>query len=234
MPVHARCLPLIRGDRCSAPSKKQVIFGGSLEELCEAEEQLVPTVVRSCIAEIESRGLEHEGIYRKSGTQTEVNTLKAAIQSCPEFGARVQLADYEDIHVVSGVLKHFFRELPVSLLPEDYYNEMVEVVQANSDACERSTGVRAIFKRIASTHPAHYATMHFLFHHLCKVINNRQRNLMTSRNLGVVFGPTLLRRQRDSHSPAPTADEMRAEVQHMGHMCSVVEFLLTSYDWEEV
>lgn len=45
---------------------------------------LVPHVVRCCVEEVERRGMQEVGIYRISGTSSDVNFLKAAFNSSKE------------------------------------------------------------------------------------------------------------------------------------------------------
>lgn len=45
---------------------------------------LVPHVVRCCVEEVERRGMDEVGIYRISGTSSEISTLKAAFNSSKE------------------------------------------------------------------------------------------------------------------------------------------------------
>lgn len=42
---------------------------------------LVPHVVRCCVEEVERRGMDEVGIYRISGTTSEISTLKAAFNN---------------------------------------------------------------------------------------------------------------------------------------------------------
>lgn len=42
---------------------------------------LVPHVVRCCVEEVERRGMDEVGIYRISGTTSDIGTLKAAFNS---------------------------------------------------------------------------------------------------------------------------------------------------------
>jgi hypothetical protein len=64
-----------------------------------------------CIAEVERRGLEEEGIYRISGQLGRVNSL------LQQFAYGRAPIDREDIHVVAGALKKFIRELKEPLVP---------------------------------------------------------------------------------------------------------------------
>lgn len=42
---------------------------------------LVPHVVRCCVEEVERRGMDEVGIYRVSGSASDISTLKAAFDS---------------------------------------------------------------------------------------------------------------------------------------------------------
>lgn len=49
---------------------------------------LVPHVVRCCVEEVERRGMDEVGIYRISGTTSEIGMLKAAFDSSKEAHSR--------------------------------------------------------------------------------------------------------------------------------------------------
>ncbi len=57
------------------------------------ESVLVPHIVRSCVEEIERRGLKEEGIYRISGASTEIQALKHAFNTseCVCAGAQLHI-----------------------------------------------------------------------------------------------------------------------------------------------
>lgn len=53
------------------------VFGINLEELYERDGSAVPMVVRQCIQAVDLFGLEVEGIYRLSGTTSQVSKIKS-------------------------------------------------------------------------------------------------------------------------------------------------------------
>lgn len=65
-------------------------------------------------------GIETDGIFRRSGKLMRINELKKLINS----GENVNF-DGEDIYVVAGLLKSFFRELTEPLLTFELYDEIV-------------------------------------------------------------------------------------------------------------
>jgi hypothetical protein len=57
------------------------VFGVSLEQLFERDGSAVPMVVYQCIQAVDLFGLEVEGIYRLSGSNSHVNKLKATFDN---------------------------------------------------------------------------------------------------------------------------------------------------------
>ncbi|KAH0629013.1 hypothetical protein JD844_010743 [Phrynosoma platyrhinos] len=143
------------------------------------------------------RGLDVDGIYRVSGNLAIIQKLRFIVdreravtsdgryvfpeQRCQE--EKLQLSDpqWDDVHVLTGALKLFFRELPEPLVPYSLFDEFVASVS--------------------------------------KVMEHSDANRMTTQNIGIVFGPTLLRHERDTVSL----------VEGMVYQNQVVELLLTEF-----
>lgn len=87
----------------------------------------VPKFLKSCIEEIESHGMDLEGIYRKSGKQTQVNELMAACSQLdfPVIGGSVNPLE---ISAVTSALKQFIRQLPISLITPDVYESLLPLI----------------------------------------------------------------------------------------------------------
>ena len=66
----------VSGNAGHLPPLKPV-FGLSLEQLFERDGSAVPMVVYQCIQAVDLFGLELEGIYRLSGTQSHITKIKA-------------------------------------------------------------------------------------------------------------------------------------------------------------
>ncbi|XP_022258054.1 SLIT-ROBO Rho GTPase-activating protein 3-like, partial [Limulus polyphemus] len=101
------------------------LFGGSLEEYLYAMNQEIPLIVRSCIRFINLYGLQHQGIFRVSGSQVEINNFKEAFERGED--PLVDVTDTRDINTVAGVLKLYLRELREPLFPIFFFDQLIEI-----------------------------------------------------------------------------------------------------------
>ncbi|KAM6189654.1 rho GTPase-activating protein 27 isoform 2-T2 [Sarcoramphus papa] len=109
---------------------KDQVFGCSLQALCERERGTVPRFVLQCIQTVERRGLDIDGLYRVSGNLATIQKLRYKV----EHDEHLDLDDgrWEDIHVVTGALKLFFRELPEPLVPFSHFDKFIAAIRLSS------------------------------------------------------------------------------------------------------
>ncbi|KAF5673777.1 gtpase-activating beta-chimerin [Fusarium heterosporum] len=163
-----------------------VLFGSDLEERADHERRQIPSVVTRCIEEVELRGMDQEGIYRKTGGNSQVNMIKDGFSKDENF----DISDPDlDITAVTSVLKQYFRKLPTPLLTFDVYERVLES-NAIVDETERGDHLRKTF---ASMPQRHRDCLEFLMFHLARVAQREPENLMSPKNLAVVFAPTIMR-----------------------------------------
>ncbi|CAO0799313.1 unnamed protein product [Mucor circinelloides] len=96
--------------------KKNLVFGNDLIQQARSENSVIPSVVLKCVREVEARGLSVEGIYRKSGTLGQVKELQDAFDE----NNNAKLSKYQDINVITSLLKLYFRELSTPLISDDF------------------------------------------------------------------------------------------------------------------
>lgn len=106
------------------------LFGGSLEEYLESTNQEIPLIMKSCIRVINLYGLHHQGIFRVSGSQVEINNFREWFERGEDPLADV--TDASDINSVAGVLKLYLRELREPLFPIIYFEHLMELAQLES------------------------------------------------------------------------------------------------------
>nr|CAD7194584.1 unnamed protein product [Timema douglasi] len=103
------------------------LFGGSLEEYLEATNQEIPLIMKSCIRVINLYGLHHQGIFRVSGSQVEINNFRESFERGEDPLA--DMTDASDINSVGGVLKLYLRELREPLFPIIYFEHFMELAR---------------------------------------------------------------------------------------------------------
>ncbi|XP_034858202.1 rho GTPase-activating protein 9 isoform X2 [Mirounga leonina] len=193
------------------------VFGCQLESLCQREGDTVPSFVRLCIAAVDKRGIDVDGIYRVSGNLAVVQKLRFLVDreravtsdgryvfpEQPGQEGRLDLdsAEWDDIHVVTGALKLFLRELPQPLVPPLLLPHF-RAALAVSESEQRLSQIREL---IGSMPKPNRDTLRYLLEHLCRVIAHSDKNRMTPHNLGIVFGPTLFRPEQETSDPAAHA-----------------------------
>lgn len=192
---------------------KDQVFGCSLELLCEREKCTVPQFVRKCTEAVERKGLETDGIYRVSGNLAVIQKLRFAVNHeravttdgrylFPEalVQERLDLDDpqWEDIHVITGALKLFFRELPEPLVPFSAFHDFVDSIKI-ADHLERVERLKML---VLSLPPANQHTLQHMIRHLRRVMERSDSNRMSTQNIGIVFGPTLMRPENESGNMA--------------------------------
>ncbi|RWS29857.1 unconventional myosin-IXa-like isoform X2 [Leptotrombidium deliense] len=160
------------------------IFGAPLERLI-TEDSNVPHVLEKLITAIELKGLYTEGIYRKSGTTSKISELKAKLDENVED---TDLDSYS-VHVLTAVLKSFFRDMPEPLMTFELYDDFLWSTSI-SEAQER---VQAIYSHIAKLPRSNYDVMERLVFHLARVAQQENANRMNANSLAIVFAPCILR-----------------------------------------
>ncbi|XP_019214901.1 rho GTPase-activating protein 9 isoform X4 [Oreochromis niloticus] len=211
---------------------KDQVFGCSLEMLCERERSTVPRFVRLCTEAVERRGLETDGIYRVSGNLAVIQKLRFLVnheravttdgrymfpaELVQEEKLNLDESEWEDIHVITGALKLFFRELPEPLVPYGFFTDIVETVKM-SDYMDKIDRLKCL---VLNMPPPNHDTLQFMCRHLKRVLEHSETNRMTTQNIGIVFGPTLMRPERDNGNMAV----------NMVYQNQAVELILTEFD----
>ncbi|XP_041737230.2 rho GTPase-activating protein 29-like isoform X2 [Coregonus clupeaformis] len=192
------------------------LFGIDFTQAARNNPDGIPFIIRKCTSEIENRALDIKGIYRVNGAKSRVEKL------CQVFENGKDLVELSDLypHDISNVLKLYLRQLPEPLILFRFYNDfiglakesqniIVDEVEASRDSPSSLTPPqvsvelnRVLFKikdLLRQLPPAHYKTLQFLIQHLHRVTEQAEENKMTASNLGIIFGPTLIKpRQTDA------------------------------------
>uniref|UniRef100_A0A4W5RXV9 SLIT-ROBO Rho GTPase-activating protein 1 n=1 Tax=Hucho hucho TaxID=62062 RepID=A0A4W5RXV9_9TELE len=176
--------------------------------------QAIPRVVESCIRFINLYGLQHQGIFRVSGSQMEINDIKNSFERGND-----PLTDEEnnhDINSVAGVLKLYFRGLEKSLLPKERFNDLLSCVRIES-LYERSLYIRKIL--LTAVPRSILIVMRYLFAFLNHLSQYSDENMMDPYNLAICFGPTLM--------PTPNIED---QVSCQAHVNEIIKTIIIHHE----
>ncbi|XP_068600214.1 rho GTPase-activating protein 26-like [Brachionichthys hirsutus] len=151
-------------------------------------------VMKKFIYAVETRGIDEQGLYRIVGVNSRVQKLLGFAVD-PKTCADVELDNPEwEIKTITSAIKHYLRMLPAPLMTYQYQRSFIKAAKLdNPDA--RVTEIHGLVHRLPEKNRQ---MLELLIKHLANVANHHQQNLMTVANLGVVFGPTLLRPQEET------------------------------------
>ncbi|KAI8073872.1 hypothetical protein BC940DRAFT_267047 [Gongronella butleri] len=224
--AHGRCLhrlPVLcfaansHAELIQSPTNDaEKLFGESLAVRIAFEDRAVPLLVEQCIQAVEVRGMDYEGIYRKSGGAAQMRTVQLAFETNEPLDLQSD-DEINDICAVTSVLKQYFRELPNPLLTYELYDNWLDAVRLpNNDAkLDR-------FAELVSQLPkANYDTLKMLISHLQSVSKQHEVNLMTVKNLAMVFGPTLMRDREAARDLVDMSSKNAVIEYHITHFSSL-------------
>ncbi|XP_056879284.1 rho GTPase-activating protein 12 isoform X2 [Takifugu flavidus] len=189
------------------------VFGCHLDTLCHREHATVPRFVVKCVRTVEKRGLDIDGIYRVSGNLAVIQKLRHKADH--EEHLELEDGQWEEIHVITGALKLFLRELPEPLFPFSSFDKFIAAIQL-PDYNLRVSYMRDLVRSLPL--PNH-DTMELLFRHLRRVTEHKDSNRMSVQSIAIVFGPTLLRPQTESANMTV----------HMVFQSQIVELMLNEF-----
>ncbi|XP_040590756.1 rho GTPase-activating protein 10 isoform X1 [Mesocricetus auratus] len=153
------------------------------------------TILRKCISAVETRGINDQGLYRVVGVSSKVQRLLSMLmdaKTCNELDLENSV-DWE-VKTVTSALKQYLRSLPEPLMTYELHRDFI--VPAKSGSPE--SRVNAIHFLVHKLPEKNKEMLDILVKHLTNVSNHSKQNLMTVANLGVVFGPTLMRPQEET------------------------------------
>lgn len=161
--------------------------------------------VQRAILEIDSRGLDVEGIYRIPGKLGLIQQVVQEIEQ-DEFAFEFD-PERHDVHTVAGVLKVswsslfaaigsnlkswliplqlYLRQLPEALLPID--SKERELISLSLD----EEAFKMLSKKLRKMPPSHQATAKMLVAHFARVLNRSAANKMSSQALALCLNPVI-------------------------------------------
>ncbi|XP_072516006.1 rho GTPase-activating protein 45 isoform X2 [Salminus brasiliensis] len=187
------------------------LFGQEFSQVSTNSSDGIPFIIKKCICEIERRALRMKGIYRVNGVKTRVEKLCQAFENGQEL---VELSQSSP-HDISNVLKLYLRQLPEPIMPFRLYNSLMGLAKESlalvgPEGAEAGKGPDLVDlgaendpKLVALVHrlkelltdlpKANVITLRYIVRHLRRIAELEEENKMSPSNLGIVFGPSLMR-----------------------------------------
>ncbi|NXJ67834.1 RHG18 protein, partial [Rostratula benghalensis] len=215
-------------------TKDSGLFGIPLSVLLEQDQKKVPgtktpLIFQKLIAQIEEGTLETEGLLRIPGVATRVKSL------CQELEAKFYEGtfNWENVkqHDAASLLKLFIRELPQPLLTLQYLKAFQDVQSLPT----KRQQLQALNLLVLLLPEANRDTLKVLLEFLQRVIDHRDKNKMTLKNVAMVMAPNLFTfhgfgsktiEQSEFVMAAGTANVMRFLIQYQKLLWTIPKFLV--------
>ncbi|XP_041796267.1 rho GTPase-activating protein 42 isoform X4 [Chelmon rostratus] len=150
--------------------------------------------VRKCIDLVEMRGINTMGLYRIGGVNSKVQKLMTTVfSSKAPVDMDLDPETWDNKTITSG-LKNYLRCLSEPLMTFKLHKDFIMAVKSD-DQNYRVCAVHALVHKLPERNKE---MLELLIKHLVTVSTQSQFNLMTVSNLGVIFGPTLMRSQEET------------------------------------
>ncbi|CAB4002256.1 rho GTPase-activating 10 isoform X2 [Paramuricea clavata] len=174
--------------------------------------------LKKCVAAIETRGITEQGLYRVVGVGSKVKKLLDVCfvqRQIDELELDSEDCEYE-VKTITSAVKHYLRSMTAPLLTYEQHDSILEAAKTES----YDNRVEAVKIELDKLPYDNYEMLDIITEHLKNVAANSKQNLMQASNLGVVFGPTLMR----------SREETMAAIMNLKYQTIVVELMVNEYD----
>ncbi|XP_061472964.1 rho GTPase-activating protein 26 isoform X1 [Rhineura floridana] len=173
-------------------------------------------IVKKCIHAVATRGINEQGLYRIVGVNSRVQKLLSILMDPKTAETEDEICAEWEIKTITSALKTYLRMLPGPLMMYQFQRSFIKAAKLENQE-SRISEIHSLVHRLPEKNRQ---MLHLLMNHLANVAKNHKQNLMTVANLGVVFGPTLMRPQ----------EETVAAIMDIKFQNIVVEILIENHD----
>uniref|UniRef100_UPI0037E87D9D rho GTPase-activating protein 45 isoform X1 n=1 Tax=Semicossyphus pulcher TaxID=241346 RepID=UPI0037E87D9D len=228
------------------------LFGRDFSQVVSCASDGIPFIITKCISEIERRALKMKGIYRVNGAKTRVEKLCQAFENGKELVELSQCSPHDISNVLKLYLRQLPEPIMLFRLYNSLMGLAKESLQGEADTtvgeeAESSSITPAAGKgpelvdRGPDTDPevlvlvdklkellkelpkANISTLRYIIRHLRRISELEEDNKMSPSNLGIVFGPSLMR-------PRPTGATISlSSLVDYPHQARIVEAMIVFY-----
>ncbi|XP_074523608.1 rho GTPase-activating protein 45 isoform X2 [Halichoeres trimaculatus] len=248
---HKRCLETLT-IQCGHKKLqgRLLLFGREFSQVASSDG--VPFIITKCITEIERRALKMKGIYRVNGVKTRVEKLCQAFENGKELVELSQCSPHDISNVLKLYLRQLPEPIMLFCLYHRLMGLAKESLQSEGDTtvgeeAESSSNIPAVgrgpelvdlgpdtdpevlvlvdkLKELLKELPkANISTLRYIIRHLRRIAELEEDNKMSPSNLGIVFGPSLMR-------PRPTGATISlSSLVDYPHQARIVEAMIVFY-----
>ena len=166
------------------------IFGGSLQDAMNADRVFnpwnssgIPAFLDLGLKFIEKVGLKEQGIFRIGYTAFVLDDAIRRIETGQSF-----VEDFDSPHMVTGVLKKYFRSLPECIMTQELLDEVMDLFGNNG---QKTPPVESVKQIIAKLPPLNAEIIGRVFRLCALICSHQDENMMTERNMSIVIGPAV-------------------------------------------
>lgn len=117
---------------------------------------------------------------------SKLRRMKSAIDA--KIFVDILPVEYQDVHVVAGVLKAYLRDLPEPLLTYKLYENFIDAATKQTEQQRKNT----ILNTINQLPKENYFNLRYLMKFLTILSQNHKVNKMSTQNIAIVMSPNLL------------------------------------------
>ncbi|KAJ3452509.1 rho gtpase-activating protein 68f [Anaeramoeba flamelloides] len=162
---------------CNKKRTPKIVFGDPILLLMPFEDSPLPSFLSTAIQYIQTKALKEEGLFRKSGSKSEMDVyIKATGQ-----GLELDFSRETNPHNVTGLIKAWLRQLPEPLLT----HRVLTILKREGDI--KLDVIKELFLAIPKQNIKIITAFFSLFE---KVIEFKEYNKMGIKNLSLVFAPS--------------------------------------------
>ncbi|XP_036971938.1 rho GTPase-activating protein 45 isoform X1 [Acanthopagrus latus] len=228
------------------------LFGREFTQVASCASDGIPFIITKCISEIERRALKMKGIYRVNGVKTRVEKLCQAFENGKELVELSQCSPHDISNVLKLYLRQLPEPIMPFRLYNSLMGLAKESLQSEAETpegeeAESNSTIPGVGKNpelvdlgpdtdpeilvlvdklkelLKELPKANIATLRYIVRHLRRIAELEDDNKMSPSNLGIVFGPSLMR-------PRPTGATISlSSLVDYPHQARIVEALIVFY-----
>jgi len=186
----------------------------------QRDEYGVPLIVSECIKFIHEKGLKEMGIFRISPDSSKQDRFLHTFQR----GNYVDLLNEPgvDCHLAAGLLKAYYRTLPLPIYPRDFYSSLLS--SNDIDNTQQINLIKDLIKTHIKVEDLNNLTV--LFNLLREISIRSEENLMPANNIAICFSPTLFHAGNEAQDSVVIMIEFCEQIfGKLSNMAKINEFI---------